>query len=77
MEQLQNLLDSVAADLDPDIDYKAKLVSGGYRTRNAIKQADDAQQIERATGLLPGDANIIWKAAGGVAGRQLHYPCLA
>ena len=71
MEKLQELLDSVAADLDPDTNYKAKLCSGGYRTPNAIKQADDAEQIERACGLLPGDANIVWKAAGGVAGRQL------
>ena len=59
MEKLQELLDSVAADLDPDTPYKAKLFSGGYRTPNAIQKADTAEQIERACGLLPGDANII------------------
>lgn len=73
MEKLQKLIDSVAADLDPDTDYKARLYSGGYRTPNAIKQADNAEQIERACALLLGDANVIWKAAGGVAGRQLSY----
>ena len=77
MQKLQELLDSVAADLDPDTDYKAKLHSGGYRTPNAIKQADNAEQIERACDLLPGEANILWKAAGGVAGMQLEFSCLA
>ncbi|KAL3151006.1 hypothetical protein ABBQ38_012877 [Trebouxia sp. C0009 RCD-2024] len=67
MNTLQELLDSVAADLDPAIDYTAQLCSGGYRTPNGIKQADNAEQIQRACGLLPGDANIIWKAAGGLA----------
>ena len=65
---LKELLDSVAADLDPAIDYRAQLCSGGYRTPNGIKQVDNAEQIQRAFGLLLGDANIIWKAAGGVAG---------
>lgn len=64
------LLNSVAADLAPDLNgYKAKLFSGGYRTPNAIKQADNAEQIQRACGLLLGDANNMWKAAGGGAGR--------
>lgn len=65
---LQKLLDCVAADLDPAVDYRAQLCSGGYRTPNGIKQADNAEQVQRACGLLLGDANIIWKAAGGVAG---------
>jgi hypothetical protein len=65
---LQELLDSVAADLDSTIDYRAQLFSGGYRTLNGIRQADNAEQIQNACGLLLGDANIIWKAAGGVAG---------
>ena len=69
MKTLQELLNSVAADLDPNISYNDKLVSGGYRTPNAIKQADSAEQVERACGLLLGDANSIWKAAGGGAGR--------
>jgi hypothetical protein len=64
----QKPLDSLAADLDPTTDYTAQLCSGGYRTSNGIKQADNAEQIQRACGLLPGDANLIWKAAGGVAG---------
>lgn len=68
MDELQKLLNSVANELDRDTDYKAKLYSGGYRTPNAIKQADHAEQIERACALLLGEANIIWKAAGGVAG---------
>ena len=70
MATLQELLDSVADDLDPDIDYKAKLLSGGYRTPNAVRQGDKAD-LERACGLLLGDATVIWKAAGGVSGRQL------
>ena len=69
-EQLQELLDSVAADLDPAIDYIAQLCSGGYRTPNGIKQADNAEQLQRACGLLLGEASIIWKAAGGSAGQQ-------
>ncbi|KAL3158975.1 hypothetical protein ABBQ32_011373 [Trebouxia sp. C0010 RCD-2024] len=68
MRTLQELLDSVAADLDPSINYTAQLCSGGYRTPNSVKQADNAEQIQRACGLLLGDANIIWKAAGGFAG---------
>ena len=71
MRTLQELLDSVAADLDSSINYTAQLCSGGYRTPNSVKQADNAEQIQRACGLLLGDANIIWKAAGGFAGKQL------
>ena len=47
------LLDSLAADLDPAIDYTAQLCSGGYRKPNGIKQADNAEQIQRACGWLP------------------------
>ncbi len=65
---LEKLLDSVAADLDPAIDYRALLWSVGYRTPNAIKQAGNADRFRQACGLLPGDADIIWNAAGGVAG---------
>ena len=65
---LEKLLDSVAADLDPAIDYRALLCSGGYRTPNAMKQAGNADRFRQACGLLPGDADIIWNAAGGVAG---------
>ncbi|KAL3146642.1 hypothetical protein ABBQ32_000872 [Trebouxia sp. C0010 RCD-2024] len=67
MATLQELLESVADDLDPVIDYKAKLLSCRYRTLNAVKQADKAD-LERACGLLLGDATVIWKAAGGVSG---------
>ncbi len=69
---LQKLLDSVAADLDPAIDYRALLCSGGYRTPNAMKQAGNADQLQQACRLLPGDADIIWNVAGGVAGWQLY-----
>lgn len=72
MKKLQELLDSVAADLDPAVDYTAQLCSGGYSTPNGVKQADNAEQLQRACGLLLGDANIIWKAAGGFAGEQLN-----
>ena len=65
---LQKLLDSLAADLNAATDYKARLCSGGYYTPNGIQQADNAEQIQRACELLPGEANLIWKAAGGVAG---------
>jgi len=68
---LEKVLLSVAADLDPSIPYGAKLRSAGFRTANAIKQADSAKQIEEACGLPLGDANTIWRAAGGGAGRQL------
>lgn len=70
--QLQDLLDSVAPELDPAIDYIVQLRSGGYRTPNRIKQADSAEQIQRACGLLLADADLIWKAAGGIAGQQLN-----
>ena len=72
MDTLQALLASVAAELDPAIDYQAKLETGGYHTPNFIKQADQAEQIEQACGLLPADAKLIWRAAGGGAGRQLN-----
>lgn len=71
MDKLQELLDSVADDLDPTAVYKAKLVPAGYRTPNAIKQANNAEQLERACHLASGDASVIWKAARGVAGGQL------
>lgn len=61
----------MANDLDPDVSYKAKLVSNGYRTPNLAKQAMMAEEIEQACGLLKADATAIWKAAGGVSGRQL------
>ena len=50
---------------------QTKLRSHGYRTPGAIKRADTAKQIEEACKLLPGDANTIWKAAGGGTGGQL------
>ena len=56
------MLDSAAADLDSNADCKAKLYSGGYHEPNAIQQAESADQIKRACGLLPGDANLIWKS---------------
>lgn len=40
MKTLQELLDSLGANLDPAIDYEAQLCSGGYRTPNSIEQAD-------------------------------------
>ena len=51
-------------DLNPSIGYIGQLRSAGYRTLNSVKQADSAEQVQRAFELLPGDANIIWKAAG-------------
>ena len=72
MKTLRELLESAAADLDPTIDYTAQLRSGGFRTVTAVKQADNAEQIQRACGLLLGDANIIWKAARGIASKQLN-----
>ncbi len=65
---LQKLLDSVAAVLDPALHSRALLCSGGYQTPIAIKQAGNADRIQQACGLLPGDADVIWNAAGGVAG---------
>ncbi len=65
---LQKLLDSLAADLNAATDYKARLCYLGYYTPDGIQQADNAEQIQRACELLPGEANLIWKAAGGVAG---------
>ena len=73
MKTIQEILESVAADLDPSIDYIAQLRSGGYRTLRGVRQADNAEQIQQACGLLLGDANIIWKAAGGFAGKQLNF----
>ena len=71
MKTLEELLETVKSDLDPSIDYIDRLRSAGYRTPNSVKQADSAEQVQRACELLPGDANIIWKAAGGFAGKQL------
>ncbi len=63
MSSLQDLLTSVAAHLDLDVPYEIKLRSGGFRTPYAKEIAD-------ACDLLPGDANIIWKAARGRVGGQ-------
>ncbi len=71
MESLEELLRFVARDLDAEVSYEEKLRSGGYRTPHAIQQADTAKQIEEACKLLPGDANTIWKAAGGGTGGWL------
>ncbi len=72
MSSLQDLLTSVAAHLDVDVPYEIKLRSGGFRTPYAIKEADSAKEIADACDLLPGDANIIWKAARGrVGGHRL------
>lgn len=40
MLTLQEMLDYVADDLYPDVDYAAKLNSAGYCTPNAVKLAD-------------------------------------
>lgn len=69
--KLQELLDSVADDLDRDVDYIAKLFSGGFRTPNVIRLIDRAEDLEQACGLLSGDAAVIWQAAHGIAGTQL------
>ncbi len=72
MSSLRDLLASVAPHLDADVSYEVKLRSGGFRTPYAIKEADSAKQIADACDLLPGDANIIWKAArGGVGGQPM------
>ncbi len=71
MGSLQNLIDSVADDLDPDILYEDRLRSGGFYTPHSIRQADRAQQLADACGLRLGEANIIWKAAcTGKTGKQ-------
>ena len=70
MVTLQELLDSVADDLYSDVDYVAKLNSGGYPTPDAVKLADKADLVQ-ACGLRLGEATVIWKAACGDSGRQL------
>lgn len=72
VKTLQELIESIKGDLDSYIDYRARLCSGGYRTPSRIKQADDAEEIQQACGLLLADASLIWKAAGGVAGKLQH-----
>ena len=63
MGSLQNLTDSVADHLDPNILYEDRLRSGGFYTPDSIRAADSAQQLADACGLLFGEANMIWKAA--------------
>ncbi len=63
MGPLQDLTDSVADHLDPNILYEDRLRSGGFRTPHSIREADNAQQIADACGLRFGEANTIWKAA--------------
>ncbi|KAL3132969.1 hypothetical protein ABBQ38_006880 [Trebouxia sp. C0009 RCD-2024] len=74
MTTLQELLASVAADLDPAIDYETRLRSNGYRTLNSIKQVGNAETLQRDCELLPGDARIIWQAAVGIAGHPQTIP---
>lgn len=71
MATIQELLDAVSEKLDPNVDYKAKLLFGGYRTPDAVRQDDNAEKFQEACKLPRGEALAIWKAAGAVAGRQL------
>ena len=73
MATLQELLNSVAAHLDPAIDYTAKLCSAGYRTPIGVRQAANAKALQQDCELLPGDANVIWKAAGRFAGKPPNF----
>ncbi len=63
MSSIQNLIDSVADDLDPNVLYGDRLRSGGFCTPDSIRAADSAQQLADACGLRFGEANMIWKAA--------------
>ena len=65
----KELLDSVAAALDPAIDYQTQLCDSGYRTLDTIRQAGDAEELQQDCGLPPGDAGIIYQAALGFTSR--------
>lgn len=54
MKTLQELLDCVAADLNLASDYTAQMSTGGYQTPNDVRQADNAEQLQRACVLRLG-----------------------
>ncbi len=71
MGPLQDLLVSLADDLDPNILYEDILRDGGFYSLPSIGEADSAEQIVVACGLRFGEANVIWKAAcAGNTGKQ-------
>jgi len=63
MGSLQNLTDSVADHLDPNIPYGDRLRSGGYFSPYTISLAVGAQQLADACGLRLGEATLLWNAA--------------
>ncbi|KAK9807772.1 hypothetical protein WJX72_008819 [[Myrmecia] bisecta] len=72
MAPLEGLLQSVALQLDPVIDYATLLRASGYRTSEAILAANSAEKLSEDCNLLIGDARILWKAAGGSAGSPVR-----
>ena len=73
MSDLENLLQSVSAALDGSIDYAALLKSRGYRTPEGILAALSAEELGSDCGLLIGDAQVIWGAAGGMTGERISH----
>ena len=70
MSDLENLLQSMSAELDGSIDYASLLKSRGYRTPKGILAAKSAEGLSEACNLLIGDAQVIWEAAEGTTGER-------
>ncbi len=71
MAPLEGLLQSVALQLDPAIDYATLLRASGYRTPEALLAANSAEKLSEDCNLLIADARILWKAAGGSSGGHI------
>lgn len=71
MATLEGLVQSVALQLDPAIDYATRLRENGYLTPEAILAAGSAEKLKEDCRLLIGYARILWKAAGGSSGRHI------
>ena len=68
---MEELISGLESSLNPTKSaayYVDKLTDKGYFTPLSVKAVDTAEKLERDCGFLPGEAAVIWKAAGGGSG---------
>ncbi|KAK9915360.1 hypothetical protein WJX75_008020 [Coccomyxa subellipsoidea] len=68
MATLEEILQTLAPKLDAFIPYTEILRSNGYRLPEDILLAGTARTLSDTCGLPLGDAQKLWKAAGGIIG---------
>ncbi len=68
MDQLDDLLQSIAVDLGDPVGCAKSLKEQGYHTPAGILAAGSPQGLSKECNLPLGTARIIWRAAGGRRG---------